>query len=391
MAKRTAVVVDQEPEDTAEVVLPTGEIPEETGEEDALAELRGLGAGGDHKYTVSRVSSEPGKKAGYCKTYAVGDLSLDTIREEFGGGKYRIRVTDPQGKYVTMTTVDIVDLPKPAQPAAAPAVAPGADLSGIAALLAAVKPNAPTGDGGLAQIMTVMMAQQKATTDMIIALMNKPAPTGPSLTDLLALIKAEKGEKTDPVALLLQGLELGKSIAGGGGETGMLDVAKQGLELITPLVQQRMETPAPAAPARRLAAPPAPAAPPPVAATATDQPVQPAPEGANVKVIQQLQWLKAQLNVLVHHAVRGKTPALYAEVMLDNLPPFVTVEDIHQHIGADDALDNLAKIDARVLDHREWFEDFREAVVEFLSPEEDEQDGDDPHDPTIPTGAGVDE
>lgn len=375
MARKAANQAQQPPIDGESEEVVVAELPEdEGGEDDALAELRGLGAGGDHRFTVSRVSTEPGRKAGYCKTYTVGDLSLDTIRDEFGGGKFKIRVIDSAGKYVSQTTVDIVDLPKPAAAAAA-VTAPGADLAGIAALLAAVKPG--DGAGGIAQIMTMMMAQQKATTDMIVGLMNRPVPQGPSITDILSIMNANKTEKTDPVALLLQGLELGKTLAGGGDDGGgMLGVAKQGLELITPLVQQGMEDrrAAIAANPRRLSAPKATAE---VTPTATGV----APVASNVEtagaqpvnVLKQLQWIKAQLNMLVQHASRDKDPELYAEVMLDNLPDFISVEDIEKHIGATDAVAQLARIDSRVTQFAPWFEKFREAVKTFIADEGGEE------------------
>lgn len=376
MARKATNQAQQEPIEGESTEIPVGALADEDGgEDDALAELRGLGAGGEYSYTVSRVSSEDGKaKTGYCKTYTVGDLSLDAIRDEFGGGKFKIRVLDAGKKYAGQTTVDIVGLPKVAAPVAT--VAPAADLAGIAALLAATKPG--DASAGVAQIMAMMMKQQESTTTMIVAMMNRPVPTGPTLTDLLALMNANKTEKTDPVALLLQGLELGKSLAGGGDDSGgMLGVAKQGLELITPLVQQGLEDRRAAAtvPARRALVHTGPAS--------TAEPIPnatgtaPIVETAGVQpvdVLKQLQWIKAQLNILVHHASRDKDPELYAEVMLDNLPGFISVEDIEKHIGAADAVAQLTRIDPRVAQFAPWFEKFREAVKTFLADEGGEDD-----------------
>lgn len=222
---------------------------------------------------------------------------------------------------------------------------------------------------------------------MIVGLMNRPQPEGPKLTDILALINASKDNnagKSDPTEVLLKGLQLGRELAGGGGETGMLDVAKTGLEALMPLIQQgRQPQPAnaPAAPAvRRLPAPDAPAlVRPPATSAQPGAGTQPG-EGEEVKALQQLKWITAQLNILVNHAAREKNPELYAEVMLDNLPTFITLEDIAQHIGADDALDKLASIDSRVQQFRPWFEEFRKAVQAFLS-DDGEEEGDEDDDP----------
>jgi hypothetical protein len=348
--------------------------PDDDPEQDALAELRGLGGAGEHKYTVSRVSTEPGKKSGYCKTYAIGDLSPDNIRDEFGGGKYRIRVTDSAGRFVTQTTLDIVDLPKPANAPVAQ-IAPGADLSGIAALLNSVKP-AAGGDGGMTQILVAMIASQGKMMEAIAAAGNKDK--GPTVVEIIAMMKTLQPEKSasDPVELLMRGLELGKSL-GGGGESSMLDVAREGLGILGPLIQQNQKPPTP------VARPTVPALAAPVVGTPNVSTVSTIPlatnppEGANVKLMSQLNWIRAQLNVLVHHAARDKSPELYAEVLLDNLPPFITPEEITEHIGAPDALAKLAQIDARVNQHLAWFEEFRQAINELLSAEDEELPEDD--------------
>jgi hypothetical protein len=365
-------VAEADPPESDEIT--TGNIePEDDPEADALSELRGLGAGGEYKYTVSRVSSEPGRKAGYCRVYALGDLSLDSIREEFGGGKYRIRVTDAGGQYVAIQTVDIVELPRP-KDAPAVAVAPGADLTGIAALLQSVKPSGE--GGGIAPILALMMKQQESTTNMIVAMMNRPVPQGPSITDILSIINANKQDKTDPVALLLQGLELGKNI-GGAGESSMLDIAREGLGIIAPLIKEGQKTPAPAQLPHR--GPPAQIAPIPNATgTAPIVPLATPGEVAGetpVRLLQQINWIRKQLEVLLHHAARGKDPELYAEVLLDNLPPFITPAEIMQHIGADDAVAKLAQLDERVNQHPEWFAQFRDAIREFLEPDDETAPG----------------
>jgi hypothetical protein len=92
-----------------------------------------------------------------------------------------------------------------------------------------------------------------------------------------------------------------------------------------------------------------------------------------VSVIQQIQFIKKQVEVLLHHAARDKNPELYAEVMLDNLPPYITPEVILQHIGADDAIAKLALLDSRVTQYAEWFEEFRQHVIAFLTPDADER------------------
>jgi hypothetical protein len=365
--------------------IKTGDVApgeEVDAEEDAIAELRGLGAADEYKFTVSRISSTPGKPAGYCATYGAGDLSLDAIRESFGGGKYRIRVTDAGGKYVNMRTVEIVDLPRKDVATAVAAAAVQPDMQGIASLISALKPGADS--GGVTTLMPLLLAMMSNQTESLKTMMTAmmSAQKGPSITELLALVQSNKagGDGESAVSMLLKGLELGKEL--GGGEAGMLDVAKEGLGVLSALTQQQAQRPALPAPSvtprpmlpRVAGNPAAPTLAPPAAAVANNQ-----PEGAQpVGVVQKINWLKGQVNVLLIQAARGKSAELYAEVMLDNLPPFITPAEMLERLQADDAIEQLTLLDGRVAQHAEWFEEFRQAVIEFLTEEDDDEEGEQP-------------
>jgi hypothetical protein len=327
----------------------------EDAEDDVISELRSLGAGESYRYVVSRVSTKPGEKAGYCATYNSGDLSLDSIREQFGGGKYRIRVVDESGKYAGNRTVEIVDLPKPTATANTQSAPAALDLQGIAALLAATKSNAPASDGGMATVLAAMIQSQG---EMIRAMTQQQK--GPSITEIIAAINASKtggGNEKGAVEMLLQGLELGRSLQGG--ETGMLDVAKEGLSMIAPLLaqqrEQQQQVPRLPAPARPGVAPAAPATP----AAATG--------GEDMGLIQKLNWLRQQTNALVHQAQRDKDPELYAEVMLDNLPPFIDPAELLTRLQQPGAVAELAQLNGAVAQYAEWFEEFRAAAVAILT------------------------
>lgn len=339
----------------------------EVTEDDAIAELRGMGASAEYKFTVARAASN-GKAGGYCATYGVGELSLDAIREQFGGGKYTIRVTDAAGRYVTNRTVEIVDLPKVGAVLQAAAVAqPPTDMNGLAAVIAAMKPDA----SGQKDMTPLLIAMMESQTKQMIAMMNRPVPVGPTLTDLLALINANKpAPEESSVKLLLQGLELGRTM--NGGESSMMDIAREGLGMIAPLLA-RQEQEQPRRPMRQLPAPNDEQAAGAVPAVTEAAPVRAAnPKAGNAAMMQKLNWLKNQLAILLVQASRGKDPELYAEVMLDNLPPFLTEDEILQRMSDDNAVANLAMLEPRVKDHLEWFEAFREACISLLSEEEGE-------------------
>lgn len=99
-------------------------------------------------------------------------------------------------------------------------------------------------------------------------------------------------------------------------------------------------------------------------------------------MMQQLAWLRAQVaslsNQAAKHAASGGRsgdPELYAEIVLDNLPPYIPAEMLFQRLSAPDALDQLATLDARVTQYRPWFDAFRQAVLDSFSPDDGAGEG----------------
>lgn len=340
--------------DNAEILLADPNAPIE----DELAGLLGADDSDDVKYTVHKMPTKPGERVGYCNTYTRGDLSLDTIRSTFGGGQYRITGRDGKNQYVTSKQVTIVDLPK----------APGLASAGTSADLAAVL-QAAKGDGsGMAMMMQVLKSQG----DMVAALLSRPQEKGPSIMEIIAMMKTlqpEKDSGSEAVKMLMQGLTLGKEI-GGGGETGMLDVAKQGLEMLAPLVANQAKNPAPVRVPRPNGHAPQPAqlpqSPPPMNAA----PVVQAPQGN--PMMQKLMWIRQLTQTLIVHAIKDHSPDTYAEVVLDNLPPFITEQEILERLTPDNAVAQLAQLNPQVTEYAPWFEQFRVAVLDMLSDEPEE-------------------
>ena len=93
--------------------------------------------------------------------------------------------------------------------------------------------------------------------------------------------------------------------------------------------------------------------------------------------IKKLQWLRAQLQALVYQARRGRDPELYAAVLIDNLPEYVTEEELHERVKAPDAVDQLALLNPDVTTLRPWFDEFREACLAILEDDGEEDEPDD--------------
>lgn len=362
--KKTTTVI------TSDEVIPDGsaDIPaDDPTELDTLDEWDVLDDAEGKRFQVHKLPSRAGEREAYCYTYSGADLSLDTIRETFGGGTYRITARNAQNQYQGSKRVSIIELPKPLQPPARE----GEFLQ--------------RGERSSNEAMTMIMKVMEEQGKLLAALLTRPPvppQTGPTALELVQLIKAMERKESDPVGMLLKGLEMGKSL-GGGGETSMLDVAAQGLSALAPLIAQQAgkAPPRPAPPPKQL--PPETASP--AAAPAPNAEGPPKETGEDVEILKKLQWLKLQTVQLVNLAARGKRedgefvkdPELYAEVFMDNLPPFITIDEIVERLSGENVIAQLAQINPAVAQHAQWFEQFRQGCLDSVEAE-DEDEGNPP-------------
>jgi len=368
----TTEVVD-EADDETRLEIPLEPVDTEA---DPLQELINEAGEDGTIYTVKKIGGKPGEPTGYCAKYSAAELSLDVIRDSFGPGKYQIIGRDSQSRYVGSKTVQIIESARPAQThAAQPQVMTPADMllamqQQTQALVQALKPTGP--DPILIELVRGMAARPVPV-----------APPGPTIMEMLALMKEMRPDNSsakESIDLLMRGLELGKELGGGGGDDSMMGLASKAMEMIPALAAAQPQQPTPN-PRPQLPRPqPAPGitshpegvpamngpAPAKVAPVAT-------PEGD--PMFTKLNWLRVQTRALLNQAARGKDPGLYAEVMLDNLPPYIGASEILERMKSPTAIDDLTTLVPEVANHRVWFESFRVAVVDFLEGNEDD-DGD---------------
>lgn len=93
-------------------------------------------------------------------------------------------------------------------------------------------------------------------------------------------------------------------------------------------------------------------------------------------MMQKLMWIRQLTQTLIVHAIKDHSPDTYAEVVLDNLPPFITEQEILERLTPDNAVAQLARLNPQVTEYAPWFEQFRVAVLDMLS--------DDPEEPAPP-------
>ena len=355
MAKSKAKVANQRttvttvrttaPDDDDEIKLSTSEpIPDR----DELAALIELGSESEVRWKVTKLS-EP--NSGYCADYSSNELSLSRIQEDWGGGRYRIRGTNDLGQFVGQRDMKIADKPRQQQ-----------------LQVVQQQPQQELQAQMYKMMLDAARDQSSMLQNLLTSMINRPATQA---SDPLAMIAALKDilkpEKSDGgIEVLLRGLELGKELSGEGTGDNWSGLIGKGIDTFKPLIERIAKEPEknPRGTANQEAAP-APAARLPAPGTVPAQ-----QEGDNVNVIQMtkiLPWLQAQVKALLVQAVRDKEPALYAAVFLDNLPDFVSVELILQRFGQENAIDELSTINGGVLQYRQWFEEFRDEVLQQIN------------------------
>jgi hypothetical protein len=323
-----------------------------------LVELGG-GAASGNRWQVKRLL--PADKRGFCAEYSAGEMSLARIQEEFGGGKYELRLLSPTGDYIRQKTVELQSR--------LGAVAPG---------------QAPTSSPLSDPIVQLILAQAKEQSTTLLAVLQsalaRPQPAIADPLDMLVKLKAllpEPAKGPSEMDLFLKGLEFGKDMGGGGGsETGIMDLIGEGIKHVGPMLAAKnsMGTSAalPLQPVRSLEAP-APRA----IETSSDHARDPRTvtqptDNETTPMLKVLNWLTKQTQALVFQASRGKNPNLYAEVFIDNLPDFVDKKDMLDRMTAENALQQLAQLNPNVAQFSDWFIVFRAATVQLLTEELEE-------------------
>lgn len=356
--KTTTVITDERNVPDAEVAIPDKDVGD-----DGLEGLLGLAAGGE-RYTVHKEPSAPGGKRAYCATYTREEISLDVIRDAYGGGDYRITGFDSENKLTESKRVTIIDVPKPRQ-----------DLI--------TRDERPQREDST---QALLMQFIKSQGDMVSALLNRPqvaAPAGPTIMEIITLVKSlTPAPGKDPTEILLEGLRLGQDL--GGGDEGLMGLAKTAIGALPALAARNPRAAAqPAAPVHALA----PAAPSVqgdgFVASATpsggiNTGFTPKTNGAPPvdNVLKQVAWLRQIVAQLTYQAARAKDPELYADVFMDNLPDFVEEDEVYRRFAEESALEDLFKLHPPAKQYEVWFKNFRQCVLDSFVDDEAPPPGD---------------
>ncbi len=391
MAKSQARVIDNEDSDS-----------QTTAEAQRMADLNEA-EGGDLYRAIDEARSTqgaeviltrtmPADRAGFCDKIPVSEFDLSMVKSRYGAGTYRVRFNGPTGFLPGGGTIKVAPTPEPPPRAST-------DLGGFMEimdkrerersdkfnqLLIALIPTAGT-------VLTALLTRQTPQGPDIASLVTalKPAP-GPTLGDLSTamvnmrtLTAPEKNESTVDTVLRVfeaaQNLSGGEK-SGGKGETNWIDVIRDLIQAapaaIQPLLQAKMaamqsttvqqQNPAIAPNTMQQ---PTPAN----AAFAEKNIVEnagaPSPTGPDMKILIE-PMAKAALAKIAGWAEKDRDPAIYADVLVDELPDnfasYIPYEKCMEYLNWPTWFDEVTKREPRLAAYHDWCDECRLAIIEIF-------------------------
>lgn len=330
---------------------------EEHDEEAALAAFLSDIGEDDTGATVHVSKLEQGNKEARCWKGAPAEYDLERIAEDFGSGDYVVKVytNSERGNPAMRIRKVIRQLLSPAKErerkrrleaddAGAPSGGATLTESRVAEIVASA-------------LRAAMPAQTQADPfvqmERLSSIMKNMQPSTPAPSmDSLALITG--------VAKIFRDLTPERDPIEKGVNAGPFDLLMKYAEPIMKIVTTNAQQQAGNAPALPAPAPGAPVVPGAIAANPGTTPPTATPEDDPMFM------LKMGIRFLVEQAKRDADPQLYADMVIDQVPP----DDLKQLVAAPDFVAVLAQFNADVPNHRAWFEKLKAEVVEGLKPEE---------------------
>lgn len=311
----------------------------------------------------------------------------DRLRSSYGEGDYKIKIFTPTpsgGKSVKK--VIKLSIAVPLEKEEPVTEEKGEDIKDVvAAMMLAMQ----TQSKDMMQMFReAQLESQNKTQELLITVLSKKddGEKPPNLLETIQTLKALEGDKKDPMDVFSQMLTMNRQIKEEMADDkpqddSMLGTLTNGLNSLVTLA-----TNAPAQPTVPQGAPAVKPMPIPV----TNVPVQPGtkpdiqtgapaiqqqPTGTEMNPLIKMK-LKPELLNLVEKAKQGKNVAVYADLMIEEIPEQFYPQ-LLQALGADDdeALATLGSIEPTVLQHAEWFKGLCAEIRAAFS-EAEEQLGD---------------
>lgn len=371
---------------------------------DVLRTMRELDTGEGIYWRISRIGHDDPSLNGHMGTWPDARVTLDTIKDAFGGGTYRCKGFRSNGGYAGHKTIRIAG---DAIRKAVKVEAAGQSFDVVSFVAQMDARQAQDRRERLREESERELREEKRRKeriDMLIALGpslatvavallgNKGPDIGSLLTALkppdplqmIAALKAlapEPDRVADPLdkafkimAMLKENGALGTGDSG----VGWMDIVKELTHAVGPsvgnLIEGAVEN-AKVAAAQRQATngqiegqvtevqPAALLGP-----QATGSEDTAAPQGAPVLgLLAHLPWLKAQVTKWVPAAAKARNPELYASLFLEELPDGLDPEAVGELLSRSDWFQQLARLDARIGQFQPWFTELHGYLMASIS------------------------
>ncbi|MGA9854259.1 MAG: hypothetical protein WBR29_03140 [Gammaproteobacteria bacterium] len=339
-------------------VLSPGEADAERIQSDAQDDifrvLSGLDASGEARWQVERLL--PAADLGYLFDLTTAELNLATIKKRAGPGKYRCTGFRANGTYIARRTFTIA---RELEPPPGTAVVPVSGqqtlndyMSFIERSKLAQKEELKFWAGLLLPLFVPVLAQLFS---------RKESGIGEMVAALKGLKGMTDGESSvDQLAKTKQLIELVKDLSPDKDTTGSTwpDIVRDGLAQVPTLLGALGQ-----ARAAQQGQPgqPRPGGPPLGPQTNQAPPAQ--PENPMFVLIN---WFRQQLPMLIQRAARNADPALYADLLADNMPQGVSLPDLKAALSRPDWFGLLQQLTPDVTPYQGWFTQLRDALVQII-------------------------
>jgi hypothetical protein len=369
---------------------------------DVLRTMSELDTGDGIYWRISRIGHEDPSMNGHMGTWPDARVTLDNIKDNFGGGIYRCKGFRSAGGYAGHKTVRIAgDAVRKAKANVEQSATnnAGFDVQGFLAQMEARDERRRRDERELQErrdaqrekyILTLGPALLTAMGGLFnrpqldvgaLAAAMRPLP-GPDPLQMIAALKSLAPEPVpagkDPMQTAITLFELLADKAGANsGRSEWLDVVKEGVKVLGPsvggaieqtIVQARENATAAQQNGAAHGSPQnaqVPAALPAPSANAHIQ--QAASEAGMLDLLPHLSWLKTQLAKLAGAAHRNRDPELYAAMFLEELPNGLTPQRVLELLSRSDWLAQLARFEPSIDDTiAPWWNQLRECLFAMI-------------------------
>ena len=357
MAKKSVSLVDdvEELEDLS---------PEE---QDVLAALTDLEGSQDARWQVFREAPGNGKPEGYLDTLSTPEIRMDEIKRRFGRGRYKVKGLRADGTYLKQLRFNIALDPEVASATAQPS---GTDIRDVLTIMqenerVRADRDEKRSDRTRELMLTVIPGAMTMFGGIVTAIITRQPPPQQNVLSDLATIKAIMGPPApphSPIDDMVKLMDLGRKFgAGGDKDSTWLDVVKEAIATAGPALLEKLQG---AAPSTGQAPTPA-ALPAPIPPTPGAAPIPSA--GHDVKnPMLLMNWAREKLAYLTTKAAKNAEPDLYADWLVDEVPPGVDILEFAKYLAHPEWWTYLQQFSPPVAPYQGWFAQFRDYLIETL-------------------------